>query len=114
MHRGRELARLELFAELSGRPGEQREGPPVDRENVADAQEVDGDRGGSRVHREMAADRQHRQVRRVELANEPHVAEDRRIARVVDAIPVLELDDEAHRLAEGLDRVAAEQVPARM
>jgi hypothetical protein len=49
----------------------------------------------SRAHRVEVADREHRRVRRVELADQGHVAEHARVAGDVDLEPVLERDNES-------------------
>ena len=59
-----------------------------------------GLRGGDRVHREMPADGQERDVRLVQLADQAHVTEERGIASEVDARPARQRDDEPDRLAE--------------
>ena len=58
--------------------------------------ERDGRLAGS--HRVVVADREDRDVRRVDAADERHVAEDVRVAGEVELEPVFELDDEPGRL----------------
>src|SRR5262245_42451303 len=51
-----EGALRELRTELLGGPGEDRERPEMDGDDLADAQQLDRDRGVSRAHREVPAD----------------------------------------------------------
>ena len=60
-----------------------------------------------RIHREVAADRQEGERRPVPLADQAHVAEHVRVAGEVEPEAVLELDDEADRLAEVERRLGA-------
>src|SRR5256885_10558277 len=56
------------------------------------------------VHDEVAADRDHDEFGLVVLPDQLHVAEESRVAHVVELESVLELDDEAARLAAGIGR----------
>src|SRR5258706_10005796 len=82
------------------RSRENRERPEVDRDDLLDPEELDRRGSLAGPHRVVAADRQEREIRPVELADERQVAEDRRVSGVVDPATVLELDDEPGRLAE--------------
>ncbi len=59
---------------------------------------------------EVAADGQERQLWAIQLTDEPHVAKDGRVAGVIEAEAVLDLDNEAGRLAE-VQRHPAVRVP---
>src|SRR4051794_14320299 len=89
----------ERITQLVWRSGKGREGPVVDRDDLADTQQLDRQRGFARAHRVQATDGQEGDIRPVQLADEAHVAEDVRVAGVVDAKPVLELGHETCRLA---------------
>ena len=93
----------QALAKLFGRPGQERERPVVARDAAVDAEEFERDGRLARIHREVAADRQDRDVGRVEARDQLHVAEDARVAGEVQLRPVLDLDHEARRLAEGHD-----------
>src|SRR5439155_708332 len=58
----------------------------------------------ARVHYEVAADGDHDQVGLVVLPDQLHVAEESRVAHMVELEPVFELDDEATRLAARIGR----------
>ena len=75
--------------------------------HVLDAEQLHRQRRLARTHREVAADRQERDVGPVQLADQPHVAEHVGVAGVIEAEAVLDLDHEAGRLAEVERRLAA-------
>ncbi len=64
-------------------------------------------RGVLRVHDEVAADRHQDQIGLVVAADQAHVAEQAGVAHVIDLEVVLELDDEAGRLAAEMALVLA-------
>ena len=66
-----EAARGELRAELVRRPAQDRDGAVVDREHLAHAEELDRQCRLARPHRVVPADRQERDVRVIQLADEP-------------------------------------------
>src|SRR5712691_12241944 len=51
------------------------------------------------INDDVAADGDAHEIREVALADHLHIAEQARVAHVVDAEPVLQLEDEPHRLA---------------
>src|SRR5206468_12133034 len=57
-----------------------------------------------RVHDEVAADRHQDEIGLIVVGDQLHVAEEARVAHVVDLEPVLHLDDEAGRLAARVGR----------
>ena len=61
----------------AGVPVSTRERAPVDRHHLAHAEPVGGDGRGVRAHGEEVANRQERNLRRVEVAQDLHVAEER-------------------------------------
>jgi hypothetical protein len=67
----------DLGTQLIRRSREDRERPVMDRDDVLDAEQLGGDRGAARAYRVVAADRQERQFRRVQLADAAQVAEGR-------------------------------------
>ena len=68
------------LAQRLGRPGQQRERPVVARDDARRADELGRDRRLPRPHREVVADRQDRDVGRVDPPDQGHVAEDVRVA----------------------------------
>src|SRR5262249_34277458 len=68
------------LAHLRGRAGQRGKRPEVHRHDLLDAEELAGLRGLRGTHRVQVADGQERDVRLVHLADEPHVAEHRRVA----------------------------------
>src|SRR2546429_6218656 len=90
---------------LLRRASEHRERPVVDRDRVLGPEHLlRRVRRVARVHDEVAADGDHDQVGLVVLPDQLHVAEESRVAHMVELEPVLELDDEATRLAAGIGR----------
>src|SRR5207247_4774023 len=79
--------------------GEQREGPPVAWDTARLAEELERDRRLLWAHREPVADREHRDVGFVDAGDQLHVSEDARVTGEVERLAVLELDDDAARLA---------------
>ena len=94
-------------SQLVRRPGQDRERAVVERDDVLHAEQLHGQRRRRRVHREVPTDRQHGEIRVVQVADQRHVAEDLRVAGVIDAVAILELHDEARRIAEIQGRFAA-------
>src|SRR6185312_6227076 len=78
-----ERARRELAPELLRRPGEDRERAVMDGQDLGHAEQLNGERGLPWAHRVVAADGQHRDVRRVQVADQAHVGEHVRVAREV-------------------------------
>src|SRR6476660_2008404 len=95
-----EPARREGVAWLRRRAREDRERPVVEGHDLADTEELDRQRCPGRVHRVVATDRDHREIRSMQILDPPHVRVPAGIAGVIDAISVLELDDEARRITE--------------
>src|SRR6476646_1846152 len=89
---------VEGRAQLRRCSGQDRERPVVHRYDVLDAEQADRQRRLARPHREVAADRQEGELRGVELTDQRHVPERGRVAREIEAEPVLELDDQADRV----------------
>ena len=92
---------------------EQRERAVVARHAARHAEQLERDGGLARAHREVVADRQHRDVRRVDPADQRHVAEDVRVAGEVDASGRPRARSRAARLAEIRAVVRARRVVAR-
>ena len=65
------------------------------RDHALRSDELGGDRGLSRAHREMVPDRQHRDLGGIDAPDQRHVAEDVRVAREVDRREIGCFDDEA-------------------
>src|SRR5205823_12898032 len=116
------FARLELdhlrireLRQLRRGAGEDREGGVVDRNHGLDAGQGDGPGGGGRSHGVLPADRQHRDGRSPG-SHERHVAEQVRVARVIDPGAVLELDQPtpATDLASRLRAIASDGDATRM
>ena len=106
-------SRRRELPQLVGRAGEDRERAVVARDALRDAEELERDGRLLRVHRVVAADRENRDVRRVEPLDQLHVAEDVRVAREVDLRAVLDLEHEADGLAE-VDHVVVVDRAARV
>ena len=87
--------RLDQRLQLVGRAGQRRERAVVHRHHLAHAEQLARLRRRRRIHRVVIADRQERDLRRVELADQPHVAEERRVAGEVDRAAVFQADHEA-------------------
>ncbi len=85
----------------------------MDRHDVLDPEQLDGKGGLAWPHRVVTADRQECDVRPMELADQPHVAEHVRVAGVVQTEAVLQLEHEPGRLAEVERRLAARIPVAR-
>ena len=94
----------QLRAQPVRRAGEDRERAVVGRDDLLHAEQLGGLGRLEGPHRVEVADREHRRVRRVELADQGHVAEHARVAGDVDLEPVLERDNESGRLAHVDDR----------
>ena len=62
-------------------------------------QEIAGVGGLARAHREVIADGQHYDFGRVELADDPHIAEDVCVSGMIDLQAIVEFDDVAAGLA---------------
>src|SRR5262249_27227999 len=75
---------LDELLELRWRPGERRKRPVVHRDDLPDAEDLACLRRPHRAHRVVIADRQKRDLRSVQLANEPHVPEERGIAGEIE------------------------------
>ena len=89
-----------------GRSGQHRKRPEVHGDNCFRLQQFAGIGGFARRHGEMVADRQHGNLRRVELANDGHVAKDIGVAGVVNLDSVGELEHVAAGFAAIDDLVA--------
>jgi hypothetical protein len=89
------------LAQLVGRARQQREGAPVHRDHALDAQQLNRIRRLARSHREHIANRQHRHIGLIQLADDAHIAEYAGVARVIERQPVLQ----AHHIARRLARV---------
>ncbi len=91
----------QVLLELLRRAGEERHDvrAVVNRDDVLDAEKPGGVGGLERAHRQPVADGQEGEVRIVELPDQPHVAEERGVAGMVELEAALELDHVTHRLA---------------
>src|SRR5712691_620396 len=94
----RRSLRRELL-QLVGGAGQQAERAPVAGDDALHVEQLDGDGSFLRAHRVMVADRDHRDVRLVDAADQLHVAEHAGVAGEVDLLVVLGRDDDARRLA---------------
>ena len=86
-------------AERLGRPGQQGERRVVARHDAPRADQLCRHRRLSRSHREVVADREDGDVRRVDPADQRHVAEDVRVTGEVERRLAGRLDHEPARLA---------------
>ena len=71
----------------------------MDRDHGRDAEQPAGDRGVARIHGEEVADRQEAELGTVELRDELHVGEERRVAGVVEGVAAGKPDHESSREA---------------
>src|SRR6476620_4961153 len=85
--------RVDQLLETLRRAGQDREGAVVHRDDLADAEHLAGTRRRVGAHRVVIADREERDLGRVELGDQPHVAEERGVAGEVHAPTGLERDD---------------------
>src|SRR5439155_24807280 len=89
-----------LLPELVRGAGEQREGAVMARDAALAAEQLERDAGLARVHREVPADWEDGDVRRVDPADQLHVAENARVPGEVDRGAVFEREHEPGRLAQ--------------
>ena len=67
-----------------------------------------GERRGLRPHGEAVPDRHEADRRPIDLVDQPHVGEDRRVAHMVDGLALVRGDDEAATGAE-IERAAVDR-----
>ena len=79
----------------------------MDRHHIGHPEQAGREGRCHGVHREVPADGQDGEVRPVQLADEGHVAEGLGVTGVIDAIAVLELDNEAGGLTQVQSCLAA-------
>lgn len=96
----RDALRGEELPETRRRPRQQREGPVMHRHHLLDAEPFRRFSGRLRAHGEVVADREKRDLGAVEFADQPHVAEERRVAGEVHLEAAVEPEHVPHRLAQ--------------
>src|SRR6185369_11320998 len=94
-HLGVDAEVLESLFELLRSALERRKGAPVDRDHLAYAEVAAGAGRRGRVHGEQVADGQEGELGAVDLAEELHVGEERRVPGVVEGEAARKLDDVA-------------------
>ena len=90
---------LERAAQLVGCSLERRERPEVHRDDRLEPEQLGGVGRADRVHREVAADRQHAHRRVITLGDQAHAGKRVGVAGVIEDRPLRDRDDEAHRRA---------------
>ena len=80
---------------MGGPAGERREGSKVQREDDLGLDQAHGQCRFGWAHGVMAADGEHGDLGPVKIANQAHVAEDRRVAGMVEDRPVVDGEDES-------------------